>query len=237
MFSHVVFHLLNVAVLVSAYTPLSDHFIKLVPSGGPDFEPDNGLLLAPILTPRVPGTPSHSAVQHHFVNFFTTELPKWSLEWQNSSSSTPVTKAVLPFANLIFTREPPWTKSGPKQKGHANFLTLAAHYDSKSLQAAPGFVGATESAASCAVLMHVARSIDEYMTQMHDEMDALGEGGTVEMDMAVQIIFLDGREAFGKEDTESDGLYGSRYELQLQFSDGNVVTGTPIIYTCCVQIS
>lgn len=112
----------------------------------------------------------------------------------------------VPFANLIFKREPPWTKPG-----QANLLTLVAHYDSRSQPEA--FVGATDSAVSCAILMHVARSIDKYVTQMHDEMQELGEGGTVEMDMGVQILLLDGKEAFEQQtDPDSlDGLYGSRY--------------------------
>jgi glutaminyl-peptide cyclotransferase len=84
-------------------------------------------------------------------------------------------------------------------------LTLAAHYDSKNVP--EGFVGATDSAVPCAILMHVARSIDQYVTQMHDEMAELGEGGTVEMDMGVQILLLDGKEAF---DERAPELYGSR---------------------------
>lgn len=114
----------------------------------------------------------------------------------------------VPFANLIFKREPPWTKPG-----EANLLTLAAHYDSRAIP--DGFIGATDSAASCAILMHVARSIDKYVTQMHVEMQELGEGGTVEMDMGVQILLLDGKEAFAQQ-TDTDSLYGSRYEKELK---------------------
>lgn len=57
--------------------------------------------------------------------------------------------------------------------------------------------------------MFVARSIDAYMTQMHDEMDALGEGGTVAMDMGIQFVFLDGRENLDATSREP-GLYGSK---------------------------
>ena len=120
------------------------------------------------------------------------------------TSKTPITgNRDLPFTNMIFKREPPWT--GP---GQANLLTLVAHYDSKLTP--EGFIGATDSAVPCAILMHVARSIDKYVTQMHDEMAALGEGGTVPMDMGVQIIFLDGEEAFITW-TNTDSTYGSRY--------------------------
>ncbi|KAF2660525.1 hypothetical protein K491DRAFT_589095 [Lophiostoma macrostomum CBS 122681] len=188
---------------VSCYKELSDSFLRAVPAPNSDFDIDHGSLLAPILIPRVPGTEGQSKVQQHFVNFFQSELPKWNIEWQNSSSTTPATGAVeLPFANLILKREPPWVK-----EGQSNLLTLVAHYDSKYTP--KGFIGATDSAAPCAMLMHVARSIDKYITQMHDEMSELNEGGTVEMDMGVQILFLDGEEAF-RSWTDTDSLYGSR---------------------------
>ncbi|KAI0377754.1 peptidase family M28-domain-containing protein [Hypomontagnella monticulosa] len=188
---------------VVAYTALSDHFLKLVPSGGDDFDIKNGKLLAPILIPRVAGTPGQTAAQEHFVNFFRNELPNWKMEWFNSTSTTPATGSKqIPFANLLFKREPPWAKPG-----QANLLTLVAHYDSKIYP--NGFIGATDSAAPCAILMHVARYLDKFVTQMHDEMSALGEGGTVEMDMGVQVLLLDGEEAF-QSWTEHDSLYGSR---------------------------
>lgn len=189
----------SLLLLTYAYKPLSDSFLRNISSGGLDFDPDYGTLLSPILTPRVPGTTGHSAVQRHFVNFFSTELPRWTIEWYNSTLRIPA-GAEVPIANLVFKREPPWTK-----QGQANWLTLAAHYDSKNVP--EGFVGATDSAVPCAILMHVARSIDQYVTQMHDEMAELGEGGTVEMDMGVQILLLDGKEAF---DERAPELYGSR---------------------------
>jgi glutaminyl-peptide cyclotransferase len=186
-------------LITYAYKPLSDSFLRNISSGGSDFDPDYGALLSPILVSRAPGTSGHSTVQLHFVNFFSTELPRWTIEWYNSTSRTP-SGAEIPIANLVFKREPPWTK-----QGQANWLTLAAHYDSKNVP--EGFVGATDSAVPCAILMHVARSIDIYVTQMHDEMAELGEGGTVEMDMGVQIVLLDGKEAF---DEREPALYGSR---------------------------
>ena len=87
-------------------------------------------------------------------------------------------------------------------------LTLVAHYDSKYRP--EGFIGATDSAAPCAMMMFVAKVIDGYVQRMYDEMQELEEGGTVEMDMGVQMIFLDGEEAF-QSWTDTDSLYGSRY--------------------------
>lgn len=191
---------------VSAYKPLSDSFLRAIPSPGHDIDPQNGALLAPILIPRVPGTPGQTIVQHHFVNYFQSQLPKWTIEWQNSTSHTPISGgAELPFANLVFKREPPWVKPG-----QANLLTLVAHYDSKYQP--EGFIGATDSAAPCAMLLHVAKVVDGYVQRMYDEMQELGEGGSVEMDMGIQILLLDGEEAFEKW-TDDDSLYGSRYVL------------------------
>lgn len=188
----------------AAYKPLSDSFMRAVPGPGADFDIDTGALLSPILIPRVPGTEGNLKVQHHFVNFFQRELPKWTIEWNNSTSKTPATGSDdVPFRNIIFKREPPWTKVG-----QANLLTLVAHFDSKLKP--DGFIGATDSAVPCAILMHVARSIDKYLTQMHDEMVALGElGGSPPMDMGVQILLLDGEEAFVSW-TDTDSLYGAR---------------------------
>lgn len=182
-----------------AYKPLSDSFLQTLSSGGSDFNPKNGSLLSPILTPRALGSVGHSAVQHHFVDFFSADLPRWKLKWYNSTSILP-NGTKIDIENLVFEREPPWTK-----EGQANWLTLAAHYDSKNIP--EGYIGATDSAVPCAILMHVAWSIDQYVTQMHDEMAALGEGGTVEMDMGVQILFLDGKESL---DGGEPALYGSR---------------------------
>ncbi|KAL8414530.1 hypothetical protein RB594_005676 [Gaeumannomyces avenae] len=188
---------------VAAYKELSDSFLKAIPVEGADFDIHRGKLLSPILIPRVPGTPGQVKVQEHFVNFFKKDLPKWSIMWQNSTGTTPISNGKqIPFQNLIFRREPPWVRPG-----QANYLTLVAHYDSKITPT--GFIGATDSAAPCAILMHVARSIDKYVTQMHDEMAALGEGGTIAMDMGVQIILLDGEEAF-KAWTDTDSVYGAR---------------------------
>lgn len=156
------------------------------------------------MIPRVPGTPGQTTVQHHFVDYFQRSLPEWTIQWQNSTSRTPVSGgAELPFANLVFKREPPWVKPG-----QANYLTLVAHYDSKYQP--EGFVGATDSAAPCAMLMFVAKVVDGYVQRMYDEMQELGEGGSVEMDMGIQILLLDGEEAFETWSAD-DSLYGSRY--------------------------
>lgn len=67
-------------------------------------------------------------------------------------------------------------------------------------------MGAIDSAAPCAMLMHVARSIDAALTRKWE-----GDDG-VEERQGVQILFLDGEEAFLKW-TDEDSLYGARYVM------------------------
>lgn len=117
----------------------------------------------------------------------------------------------VPFQNIILRREPPWTKKrGP---GQASLLTLVAHYDSKIEP--KGFIGATDSAGPCAVLMYTAREIEKELVKMWGAQD----GGKVEEgeegkgkrgeDVGVQILLLDGEEAFDRW-TDTDSLYGAR---------------------------
>jgi len=194
---------LSYTTIVVAYKPLSDSFLSAIPSPDHALDPFNGTLLTPLLIPRVPGTPGQTTAQNHIASFFRNELPLWNISWQNSSATTPLSGAVkIPFANLIVKREPPWTRPG-----EANLLTLVAHYDSK--YAPKGFVGATDSAVPVAIIMWVAKVVDQYVSRMYKEMSELGEGGTVAMDMGIQILFLDGEEAFDKW-SDTDSLYGAR---------------------------
>lgn len=186
-----------------AYTRLSDDSLRNLPAAGHDFDIHNGALLAPILRPRVPGTPGSLAVQQHFLDFFAANLPKWTVEYQNSTSKTPATgDKDIPFANLIMTRDPPWTRPGDVGR-----LTLVAHYD--SLYNPEGFIGATDSAAPCAMLLHAARNVDEALTRKWEAMAVEGLDLGLDEEKGLQIIFLDGEEAFVRW-SDSDSLYGAR---------------------------
>lgn len=190
--------------LAAAYTPLSDEALRRIPSAGSDFDIQTGALLAPILVPRVPGTAESRAVQQHFVRFFQQSLPAWQTEWHNTTARTPATgDQDIPFSNLIFRRDPPWAAPGDVAR-----LTLVAHYD--SLYHPTGFIGAIDSAAPCAMLMHVARALDAALTQKWDAMKAAGDAGSgLEEERGVQILLLDGEEAWVKW-TATDSLYGAR---------------------------
>ncbi|KAL8714527.1 MAG: hypothetical protein Q9220_001475 [cf. Caloplaca sp. 1 TL-2023] len=198
-----ILRILCLAYLTNAYTTLSDQNLRALPGPGDDFNIESGKLLAPILQPRVPGTPGSINVQNHFIDFFKTTLPKWNIDLQNSTSKTPISgDKEVPFVNLIITRDPPWTTPGFSSR-----LTLVAHYD--SLSSPKGFIGATDSAAPCAMLMHAARSIDAALTAKWERMKSNGMDIEFEDQQGVQVLFLDGEEAF-KTWTDTDSLYGAR---------------------------
>ncbi|KAF9699266.1 hypothetical protein EKO04_003330 [Ascochyta lentis] len=197
------FALLSLVSIISpslAYHDLSDDTLKGLPGPGDDFNIKTGALLAPILRPRVSGTEGNVAVRQHFIDFFKTHLPEWRIELHNSTSTTPVSKGKeVPFVNLIATRDPPGTNDGDVSR-----LALVAHYDSKLTP--KGFIGATDSAAPCAMLLHAARTLDAALTKKWA--DGAGDDLDVEH-KGVQILLLDGEEAF-RSWTDSDSLYGAR---------------------------
>jgi len=59
----------------------------------------------------------------------------------------------LTFANVVGTINPQ----------AQNFLALACHYDSKYFPNDPGFVGATDSAVPCAILLNTAKTLSGYL--------------------------------------------------------------------------
>ena len=189
-----------------AYTPLSEETLRALPDPGNDFDINSGAILSPILRPRVSGSDGSTYVQNHIVDFFMTSLPKWDISFQNSTSKTPATgNQDIPFINIIATRDPPWTTPGEVSR-----LALVAHYDSKLTP--HGFIGATDSAAPCAMIMHVARSVDAGLTKKWEKIQAEGlgiEGEGIEDHQGLQLIFLDGEEAFVSW-TATDSLYGAR---------------------------
>lgn len=188
-----------------AYSALSDASLRSLPEPGDDFDINSGKLLSPILVPRVPGSEGSKAVFNHFVEFFQQNLPKWKITFQNSTSTTPTSGGKeLPFRNIIATRDPPWTQGD----GDVGRLALVAHYDSKLTP--DGFIGATDSAAPCAMLLHAARSLDEALTKKWEAMEAEGvDDDLLDTHHGIQILLLDGEEAF-QTWTHDDSLYGAR---------------------------
>lgn len=190
------------ASLSTAYKPLPNEALKAFPRPGDDFNIEDGKLLSPILQPRVPGSPGSTAVLNHFAHFFESELPEWKITYQNSSTKVAVLdNKEMPFVNMIASRDPPWSNPG-----EVGYLTLVAHYD--SLIKPEGFIGAIDSAAPCAMLMHTAKSLEDALTRKWAGMVEAGED-EFEEHKGLQILFLDGEEAFGTW-SDTDSIYGAK---------------------------
>jgi len=187
----------------SQYAPLSDKSLNLLTIPPGQFDIHTGGLLSPILIPRVSGTEGNLKVQQFFFDFAREHLPKWTLSTQNSTFETPVSEGKqVPFTNVILTREPPWAK------GDVSYLTLVAHFDSKYTP--DGFIGATDSAAPCAMILHAAQTLDKAMDAKWEKVQAAGVDELDEVNnVGIQILLLDGEEAF-LQWSDTDSLYGAR---------------------------
>jgi len=141
-------------------------------------------LLDPFLRTRTPESEGLSAVREHIV----TQLSHlgWTVELDSFQSDTPLGRKT--FTNIVTTLH----TDSPRR------LILAAHYDSKV--SPPGFVGATDSAVPCAMMLHLAASMSSLLTGPTDQVPEL----------TLQLIFFDGEEALVAW-TASDSLYGSRH--------------------------
>ncbi|KAE8395040.1 hypothetical protein BDV23DRAFT_179028 [Aspergillus alliaceus] len=185
-----------------AYKNLSDATLETLSRPGPDFNIHNGAILAPLLQPRVPGTPGSEAAREHIIRFLNSQLPQWTTELQISSTRTSISgNKSTPMVNVIAYRDPPG--ANPTNVGR---LTLVAHYD--SLHEPEGFIGAMDSAAPCGIIMHAARSIDPALTRKWNEIRS--ESASTDSLYGIQVIFTDGEEGFADTLIAYDGLYGSR---------------------------
>lgn len=140
-----------------------------------------GNYLTPILIPRVPDTDGSRKVQKFIKEHF--EKLNWHIEEDTFYDMTPFGKKK--FNNIIATKNVNATRR----------LVMSAHFDSKYFKPPNMFVGATDSAVPCAMLMDLASRLDPFL-KYEDE-------------VTLQIIFFDGEEAF-KTWTLTDSLYGSR---------------------------
>lgn len=149
--------------------------------------------------PRVAGTPELAALQSLVAEHFD-ELG-WDTQRDTFTASTP--QGDKQFTNLIFTHDP----HAPRK------LVLAAHLDSKYFaEASPdfGFVGATDSAAPCAILLDVAASLTAWLDGRRERVEREGgEQGQAGQAETLQVVFFDGEEAFN-EWTAEDSIYGAR---------------------------
>lgn len=149
-----------------------------------DFDHFNEVL-DKILVPRVVGTEGHKSVK----KFIMDDMKKlnWNVEVDEFVEDTPIFKN-LTFSNIIATLNPKAER----------FLVLACHYDSKYFKD-HDFLGATDSAVPCAMMINLAHILREQLKTVQDKTE-----------VSLQFIFFDGEEAF-KTWSDTDSIYGARH--------------------------
>ncbi|CAF1005844.1 unnamed protein product [Adineta steineri] len=141
-------------------------------------------LLRPLLIKRVSGTRGNAQVRQHIIS--TLQSTKiWNIEYDTFNSVTP--DGIVKFTNIIATLNPTATHR----------LVLACHYDSKKL---PHFIGATDSAVPCAILLDLVIYFKQQLAQRKQNNKY----------PTLQLIFFDGEEAV-QHWSKTDSLYGSRH--------------------------
>ncbi|XP_077200346.1 glutaminyl-peptide cyclotransferase [Paroedura picta] len=151
--------------------------------------------LLPILIERYPESPGSWAVRQHIKHRLQGLQAGWVVEEDTFQSYTPY--GYRTFSNIISTLN-------PSAKRH---LVLACHYDSKYFPPQwdnQVFVGATDSAVPCAMMLELAHSLDKQLRSLEQ---ANSEGTS---HLSLKLIFFDGEEAFVRW-SPSDSLYGSRH--------------------------
>ncbi|XP_059516104.1 glutaminyl-peptide cyclotransferase isoform X1 [Myotis daubentonii] len=149
--------------------------------------------LRPLLIERYPGSPGSYAARQHIMQRIQRLQADWVLEVDTFLSQTPY--GYRSFSNIISTLN-------PTAKRH---LVLACHYDSKYFPHWDNrvFVGATDSAVPCAMMLELARALDKQLLSLKNVSDS-------KLDLSLQLIFFDGEEAF-LHWSPQDSLYGSRH--------------------------
>ncbi|ORX33665.1 hypothetical protein BD324DRAFT_643833 [Kockovaella imperatae] len=199
------------------YTLSSSEVRTLAESDPPQWQDVNeghlGKLLVPRLALRISevsllGPTDSSALVQEYISTVFSRLG-WHEEKDSFTDTTPIGQ--IDFTNLIYTFDP----SAPRK------IVLAAHFDSKWFPNYPDnqFVGATDSAAPCAMLLDLAENLTPLLRARQQRIEA-GQGilrdGLDEEEAAettLQILFFDGEEAF-HDWTTTDSIYGARHLAQ-----------------------
>jgi len=142
-------------------------------------------VLDTILIPRVVGTANHENVKQFIIK--KMQGLGWSVESDPFEENTPIFGR-LQFENIVATLNP----------NARRYLVLACHYDSKYYRE-NDFVGATDSAVPCAMMINLANVLDEPLKKTLSQND-----------LSLKFIFFDGEEAF-KEWGPKDSIYGARH--------------------------
>lgn len=161
-------------------------------------------LVAPIAVPRVSGTEGNYKVREFLK--LTLKSYGWKVDEDEFLGKPPHPHAERKFSNIIATLNP----SAPRQ------LVFACHHDSKWFKEGK-FIGATDSAVPCAMLLQLAEVLKPFLDGCHKNDD-----------LSLQFIFFDGEEAFA-EWTATDSLYGSRHLADMWAKEKHPKHEDPIV--------
>lgn len=157
--------------------------------------------LSKILIPRAPDTENNTLVR----NYITSTLSNlnWHIEEDEFVADTPIGRKR--FTNVIATKDPKATKR----------VILSAHFDSKYFASAPmnQFVGATDSAAPCAMMLDLAEALNPLLEERSKRLEDGEEDDEDVADTTLQLVFFDGEEAFF-DWTDTDSIYGAKHLAQ-----------------------
>ncbi|XP_068151107.1 glutaminyl-peptide cyclotransferase isoform X1 [Drosophila tropicalis] len=148
-----------------------------------------------ILIPRVVGTGNHSIVRQYIVQ--SLRDLDWKVELNSFHDTAPIVGA-LHFHNIIATLNP----------NAESYLVLACHYDSKYMPDVE-FLGATDSAVPCAMLLNLAHVLQKHL------------GSLKTAKRSLMLLFFDGEEAFD-EWGPKDSIYGARHLAQRWEKEGKL---------------
>ncbi|XP_067647844.1 glutaminyl-peptide cyclotransferase-like isoform X2 [Eurosta solidaginis] len=148
-----------------------------------------------ILIPRVIGTSGHKQVRHYISD--NLRQMQWSVEYDEFHETVPILGKVH-FHNII----------AKLNTNAERFLVLACHYDSKYF-ANFEFLGATDSAVPCAMLLNMAHVLQSPLEPFR------------KTKLSLMFIFFDGEEAV-KEWGPHDSIYGARHLAKRWEADGTL---------------
>ncbi|CAO3596859.1 unnamed protein product [Absidia cylindrospora] len=121
----------------------------------------------------------------------------WHIELDPFTAITPLGEKN--FTNIVVTKRP---------SAHRR-LVLAAHYDSMN---SPDyeFIGATDSAVPCAVLLSLAETLNDQLASNSEWSGGRRKRKALDDLTTLELIFFDGEEAF-VEWSDTDSIYGARH--------------------------
>lgn len=128
------------------------------------------------------GTANHEKVFKYIIK--ELRRLKWHVSVDEFDAKVPIF-GKLRFKNIISTPNP----------SAERFLTLACHYDSKYFKNVV-FVGATDSAVPCAMMLEIAKSLSQDLSSTSQ--------------LSLKLLFLDGEEAF-ENWGPNDSIYGAKH--------------------------